>query len=241
MRFMDFKELFSWVIQEQKNVELFAMMVWSVWTQRNQVRLNNPHSTLSHIASSAKARLDEFIATQPAANLPQRSPRVSWQLPPCDLYKINFDSATFEHVGKSGIGVIIQDSSGVAIASLSQLVPRAYQATDMEAIAATRALEFAREIGITDVILEGDSWLVHHALTSSEQSLSPFGLLVEDVKLFSTRFHTLLYSHTKREVNKVAHGLARHAIYVSDYVVWMEYVPPLSYAVFQADLASIIQ
>ena len=95
------------------------MAVWSVWTQKNQTRLNKPHSTLSQIASSARARLDEFIAAQPVANLPQRNPRVSWQPPPCDLYKINYDGATFEHEGKSGIGVIIGDSHGAAIASLS--------------------------------------------------------------------------------------------------------------------------
>ena len=46
-RFLDFKELLSWVIQEQRNVELFAMTVWSVWTQRNQARLNKPHCPLS--------------------------------------------------------------------------------------------------------------------------------------------------------------------------------------------------
>ena len=204
------------------------MMVWSVWTQRNHARLNKPHCTLSQIASSAKARLDEFIAAQLAASLPQQSPRVSWEPPPCDLFKINFDGATFEHEGKSSIGVVIRDSSGVAIAALSQQVPHAYQAADMKAIAATRALEFEREIGITDAILEGDSWPVHHALTRGEKSLSPFGLLVEDVQFFSTSFCTLLYSHIKREGNKIAHGSARHAIHVLDYVVWMESVPPLS-------------
>ena len=46
-RFLDFKELLSWVIQEQRNAELFAMTVWSVWTQRNQARLHKPHCTLS--------------------------------------------------------------------------------------------------------------------------------------------------------------------------------------------------
>ena len=82
----------------------------------------------------------------------------------------------------------------------------------MEAIVANRALEFAREIGINDAILEGDSSLVHLALKRGEHSLSPFRLLVEDIKLSLASFSTLLYSHIKREGNKVAHGLARHVI-----------------------------
>ena len=53
----------------------------------------------------------------------------------------------------------------------------------MEAIVANRALEFAREIGINDAILEGDSSLIHLALIRGEQSLSPFGLLVEYIKV----------------------------------------------------------
>ena len=48
------------------------------------------------------------------------------------------------------------------------------------------------------------------------------------------------YSHTKREDNKLAHSLVRTAIHVSDYVVWMEYVPPFSYNVFQANLTGTI-
>ena len=111
---------------------------------------------------------------------------------------------------------------------------------EIEAIAATRALEFARVVGINNVVMEGDSWLVHHALINDEKSLSPFGLLIEDVKLFSSCFSKLLYSYTKREGNKFAHGLTRHAIHFSDYVVWMEPVPLLSYNVFRADLAGTI-
>uniref|UniRef100_A0A7N2KKA3 Reverse transcriptase zinc-binding domain-containing protein n=1 Tax=Quercus lobata TaxID=97700 RepID=A0A7N2KKA3_QUELO len=78
---------------------------------------------------------------------------------------------------------------------LDELIPRAYHVADMEAIAATRALEFAREIGITDAILEGDSCLVHHALTRGEQSLSPFGLLVEDLKFLQLVLYITLLSY----------------------------------------------
>ena len=84
-------------------------------------------------------------------------------------------------------------------------------------------------------------FLIFVSLINGEQSLSPFGLLVEDIKVSSASFCTLLYSHTKREGNKVAHGLTRHTIHVLDYVVWIESIPPVSYAVFLANLANIFQ
>ena len=65
------------------------------------------------------------------------------------------------------------------------------------------------------------------ALHEDEQSLSPTGLLLEDVRFFSQRFEELLYySHTERESNVVAHSLTRYTNSISDFSVWMEDVPP---------------
>lgn len=132
-----------------------------------------------------KFRYSEFSAVQPAAIPPQPRSHVSWQPPSTDLFKINYDGATFDSENKSGIGFVIRDSRGLAIASLSQQVPRVYQASEIEAFAATRALESAAEIGIANVVLEGDSWLIFQALSAEVQSLSPIGLLIEDVKSFT--------------------------------------------------------
>ena len=56
--------------------------------------------------------------------------------------------------------MVIRDNSGAVIASLAQLIEPAFQPIEIEAIAAARALEFGQEIGITEVILEGDSELI---------------------------------------------------------------------------------
>ena len=63
-------------------------------------------------------------------------------------FKINFNGATFVVENKSGIGVVIWDSQGMVIASLSQLLHQAFQANEVKALAAVRVLEFASELGI---------------------------------------------------------------------------------------------
>ena len=55
--------------------------------------------------------------------------------------------------------------------------------------------------------------------------------------MFSQRFDTMLYSHTKREDNSVAHNLARYAISIPNFLVWMEDIPPHIQHFVQADLA----
>ena len=49
---------------------------------------------------------------------------------------------------------------------------------------------------------------------------------MKDIKFHASSFIQLRYSHVKREGNKVAHKLARHAICISDFSVWMEDIPP---------------
>ena len=49
-------------------------------------------------------------------------------------------------------------------------------------------------------------------------------------------FFQLRYSHIKKEGNKITHNLTRHAITVSEFIVWIKFVPPQVAFVYQADL-----
>ena len=64
------------------------------------------------------------------------------------------------------------------------------------------------------------------ALKEFEYPLSPSGLLLENIRMFSQKFDKMLYSYTKREENFVAHSLARHTISILDFLVWMEDIWP---------------
>ena len=136
--------------------------------------------------------------------------------------KVNFDGATFANVNKSGIGVVVRNSNGLVIASLAQQVPQSYKVVDIEALAAAWALELGLEICLDPVIVEGDSNVTMKALATETRSLASFDVLIQDAKIFSNCYSKLLYSHTKRDSNKVAHSLARLAINFLDYIVWME-------------------
>ena len=72
---------------------------------------------------------------------------------------------------------------------------RYYSINKDEALVAAKALQFAADIGINQVVLEGDSQVLMRAL----MTLNPYGLSIEDVKLYSRIFNQLHYSHTKRE------------------------------------------
>ncbi|XXG41805.1 hypothetical protein AAC387_Pa01g2194 [Persea americana] len=75
-------------------------------------------------------------------------------------------------------------------------------------------------IGVSSIILEGDSMWVVEALKSSGTNMSRQGPLFEEIKRLLNRFIKFEVYHVGREGNAVAHVLARHAQYVDDMVVW---------------------
>ncbi|XP_065635520.1 uncharacterized protein LOC136070080 [Quercus suber] len=213
--FVDFKELLSWILANHQEPELFA----------------------TTLAQLAKDRHAEFLAVQ-IPRVPDVPHSRARSVPPSNgLLKINFDGASFRAVNKSGIGVVIRNGQGMVLASLSEKLPRAYSPEEVETLVAARAFVFAREIGVDNVVLEGDSSILMSALRREDHDLSVSGLLVEDVQLLAGSFSKLLYSHTRRDVNKLAHNLARFAVNISSFLVWMESVPSHFNDIYQADLA----
>ena len=54
------------------------------------------------------------------------------------------------------------------IVSLAQRLKQAYKAVEIEAMAAICALEFAAEIGLDRIVVEGDSKIVTQALKTKD-------------------------------------------------------------------------
>ena len=112
---------------------------------------------------------------------------------------------------------------------------------EIEALAASRALELAADIGLDRIVLEGDSKVVTQVLETKEVGLAAYGLLVSDACTLARNFSEVSYSHTKREGNKVAHSLAKLAANLTNCVIWMEEIPPSINHFVQADLAPPFQ
>ena len=89
----------------------------------------------------------------------------------------------------------------------------------IESMAATRAMEFGLEVGIDWAIVEGDSEIVVKALLKGDVDLTAYGLLIKDAGSFAQFYLKLMYSHTKRDGNKVAHRLERLVVNIQNCAV----------------------
>lgn len=90
-------------------------------------------------------------------------------------------------------------------------------------MAARQALEFAIEIGVDRVILEGDSEFLINAL---RVAAVPLHNLVILRMMWSTLppFSQLFNSHVRRHCN--SHSLARRVVFSPYLLVWMEDYAP---------------
>ena len=132
--------------------------------------------------------------------------------------------------------MVIRDHTGAVMASLAQTVAPAMQPIEIEAVAAARALEFGEEIGITEA--EGDSEQLINSFKGGH-SIASVQPLLHDATVFSSHYAKLLYSHCRRDGNRLAHNLTRYPINVSSYVVWMEGVPNPLFNIVQQYVANL--
>ena len=123
--------------------------------------------------------------------------------------------------------MVICDSECMVLGSLSKQISQAYSPMEVEVMAVVKAMQFASDLGFQRAMLETDSLVLVKALRDDTEFLSAVGLVLDEIRNKDNFFNELHYSNVKREGNIVAHKLARHAICVSDVVVWMEDVPPL--------------
>ena len=105
----------------------------------------------------------------------------------------------------------------------------------VEVIAAKKALQFAKDIELSSIILEGDSKIAIDGLKSMNSFLNEYVHLLVEAKEVADQMDAVEFQHVPRQANKSAHNIARHAKYVSEFTVWMEDVPPNLVSVIQAD------
>ena len=117
----------------------------------------------------------------------------------------------FKTSSSTGIGVIIWDGMGEAIGALTMPIPLANLVATMEALACRRAVLFAKEIGLSDVIFEGEFAEVIQAIIQENSDHLDFGHIIDNIRIFASDLNSFQFCHVKRNCNVVVDALAKRA------------------------------
>ena len=168
-------------------------------------------------------------AARPKENL-------KWVPPPQGWFKVNVDGAIFKETNEAGIDVVVRDSQGWVLATLSEKVKGVQDAKAIEALAIRWVIRFAIETSFSCVIIESNSLSVIKAIQDNVESTCDVGYIIDDVKHLSMAMKSYEFHHTKREANQVAHTLVRKAIQFDTEMAWLEEIPPCVSVVIRNDV-----
>ena len=138
---------------------------------------------------------------------------------------VDVDGAIFSDLKAVGFGAIIRDEKGAVVAALSRKFHAPLGAAEAEAKAAEMGVQFAKDIGVREIILEGDSLNVYRALQGLSTPPPSVDAVILGVQIACPEFCYVEFSHIRREGNRPAHFLAKYAKGINDYCTWIEEFP----------------
>lgn len=124
--------------------------------------------------------------------------------------KINVDASILKSLNAAGICVVARDFTGNVIAWCQRKIDFLNCSETAETIAVKHGIDLAQAFGFHDVIIESDCLSVVKAITYITTCLAVGGHIVEEIKLLSSKFHSIIFIHIFRTANTMAHDLSRH-------------------------------
>ena len=149
-----------------------------------------------------------------------------WRPPTGSVYKLNFDVAIFDGTRSLGVGVIVRNSLGEVMASLSARGPTVANSEEAEALACRKVVEFAMDAGFMDLVIEGDNAVVMKAIASLRLDRSRLGHIYDDIRTLAVGFRSCTIGCVNKSANSVAQSLTRFASHLDDELVSLEESPP---------------
>lgn len=139
----------------------------------------------------------------------------------------------FAKLKSVGVGVIVLDWHGHFVAAMCKKLQAPLGPLEAESKAVEIGMQFAKQLGLSDIIMEGDLLLVSRALNQSSSPPDSIDAVIMGISLASLEFQTVYFSHVKRNANSPAHLLAKYAKGIVNQCMWMKNCPSfLELAIF---------
>ncbi|XP_059446463.1 uncharacterized protein LOC132178010 [Corylus avellana] len=145
---------------DKEEMEVMVVVARSIWLRRNALVHGKKVSPSNVVVKNAIESFEAYhIANSKIKGVIKRDNTkvFCWEAPKDDFVKVNWDAAVDKHRRKMGIGVIIRDSMGEVLTTLSAPKDYIIEPDIAEALVVLRAVLFCGELGFHWVILEGDA------------------------------------------------------------------------------------
>ena len=119
-----------------------------------------------------------------------------------------------------GVGVLILGSHGQVVAAISKKINAPLGPLEDEMKAWEEGVKFAREVGVYDFTLEGDSLVLFNVLSGLSNPPAAVESVVRGVLMACGSRYKVDFSHIKKQGNSPAHLLAKHTLGIVMKLGW---------------------
>ena len=216
------------------DLEFFFGAAWAIWSNRNRIVYESSSQIPDHIWSFAKKFILESRSALSASpqNLSRQEDRGC--AAPLSFFKINVDGATSEGGKNSSVGVVILDAVGNFVAACCKYFQGRYLVEEVEGLAMECGLLLAKELMLSQVILESDSMEVVSGVLDGNFG-GCVGHIYQGICSILASFSSWIVKHVRRDYNKAAHFLAQFARQRETSQVWLGVFPPMLAEMFLSD------
>jgi hypothetical protein len=188
LAFKNFQQIAESIFQEgmKEEFEIFCITGRKIWLRRNEWIHEGAFTHPNTLALGAQQIQEEFHRiNQKKDGEPQQGSDNRWQNPLEGWLKVNCDAAIDRGGRRMGVGIILRDHEGNIRAAWSFSRPGLLDPTAAEASALFHGLKHCKELGVSKLVVEGDSKVIISAVQNRDASSSRFGHLIDDFGLLS--------------------------------------------------------
>jgi ribonuclease HI len=195
---------------------VFAVMLWVLWQNRNNMVWNAMQENGRHLGMKALHLWNEWNDVQWVQHGQRRTPQhqqlLRWEKPQHGWFKCNIDAGFYRDLNTTTTGWCLRDHMGRFILAGTTRLDGNYSVIEGEATALLEAMKELKQRRISNVIFETDAKSVVDAIQFLHGGNSEFSLLVAHINNFLCSDQNFVVKFIKRQANMVAHSLARAAI-----------------------------
>jgi ribonuclease HI len=215
--------------------ELVAVTAWYLWWERCKATRGEALQDPERTARAIEALYSNYFA----ANSPKaKAKRGGWVKPISDHVKVNVDASFDEDQLRGTTGAVIRDCKGNFVAACNTKLDFVLDALSAEAHALKQGLILAETMGCNRIIMSSDSSEVIKIMQDRGNSSGAAAAIFDDCYHLSSEFSRVLFEHSFRKANAVAHELARIAR-GSDTQVWIDQAPNFLLPLLRSDVILI--
>lgn len=210
---------------DRETLQMFVITARKIWFRRNTWLHEGKFEHPNMLVQSAQRAVEEIQSLHQSREESPTGIMEKWQKPEEGWLKLNCDAACDHQQGYMGMGVILRNHTGQVMAARSSTKMGFFEPAVAEAMSLLHGIFLCKELGVQNLIVEGDAQTVIKALQEGSHTGARFGHIVDDMRLALQEMIRWRAVHARREANGAAHSLARLASRNVIDRTWINSVP----------------